>query len=137
MTAEILLLSGNEEEVSLIRRAAQKNRLNVVDACPAVLQYLRTEGQHSGARRPDLIFLDLDLSTQEECEMLEEIKQDPKFKRIPLIVLASSDSPRNVFQAYDLHANAYISKPKDREAFVKVIRATLLFWLDLARLPQE
>jgi len=87
--------------------------------------------------RPDLILLDLDLDNTADCELLSQIKDDSDFKRIPVVVLASSESDDNIFQAYSLHANAYICKPPDREEYVKVIRATLHFWLALARLPRE
>lgn len=137
IAAEILLLSENEGEVSLVRRAIEKSCLNVVDDCPAVLRFLRREPPYQDSPRPDLILLDLDLSDPDQCDTLEQIKRDPSFKRIPLVVLATNDSTRNVFQAYDLHANAYIAKPSDQDSFVRVIRATLAFWLNLARLPQE
>jgi two-component system response regulator len=81
--------------------------------------------------------LDLDLSNPEECAMLEEIKRDEDFRRIPVVVLASNVDRKSIFQAYDLHADAYVSKPKDREEFIRVLRATLNFWLTLVRLPRE
>jgi DNA-binding NarL/FixJ family response regulator len=135
--ADILLLSQHADEVQLIRHAVESNQLNVVAACGDVLTYLRRTGAYREASRPDLILLDLDLSDPRECETLEEIKRDPEFKRIPIVVLAADDSYDSIWHAYDLHANAYILKPGEPDEFVRVIRATLSFWLKLARLPRE
>lgn len=107
VTADILLLEKRPEEIALIREATS-GRLNVVSECPAILDFLRRKGEYAGVPRPDLILLDLDLSQTEDCEMLTEIKKDPEFRRIPVVVLASSERYEDVFQAYDLHANAYI-----------------------------
>jgi CheY-like chemotaxis protein len=135
--AEILLLTQRAEDLEVIRQATETNRLNVVSWCPDILSWLRREGQYGTAVRPDLILLDLDLSNQEDCELLSQVKEDPDFRRIPVVVLAASESQENIYQAYSLHANAYICKPPDRQDFVRVIRATLHFWLALARLPRE
>jgi chemotaxis family two-component system response regulator Rcp1 len=135
--ADILLLTQHAADVDVIRQATASNRLNVVSTCPDILSWLRREGQYGEAVRPDLILLDLDLSNTQECELLADIKNDPDFKRIPVVVLAASESQDSIYQAYSLHANAYICKPPDREEYVRVIRATLHFWLALARLPRE
>lgn len=135
--AEILLLTQHAEDVDVIRRAADSNRLNVVGKCPEILSFLRREGEYGDAARPHLILLDLDLSDDQDCELLSGIKEDREFKRIPVVVLAASESQESIFQAYSLHANAYICKPADRDEYERVIRATLHFWLALARLPRE
>jgi CheY-like chemotaxis protein len=135
--ADILLLSEHADEVQLVRHAVENNQLNVVAACEDVLSYLRRTGAYRQASRPDLILLDLDLSDQRGCETLEEIKRDPEFKRIPIVVLAADESYDSIWRVYDLHANAYILKPNEPDEFVRVIRATLGFWLKLARLPRE
>lgn len=135
--AEILLLAQHDYDVAVIKRATGASNVNVVARCPNVLSWLRRQGEYDRAARPDLILLDLDLSNDDDCELLSEIKEDPDFKRIPVVVLASSESHENIFQAYSLHANAYICKPTDREEYVRVIRATLHFWLALAKLPRK
>ena len=135
--AEILLLTQRAVDVDVVRQASDTNRLNVVEKCPDILAWLRREGRYEDAIRPDLILLDLELSNDADCELLADVKRDPDFKRIPVIVLASSESTENIFQAYSLHANAYICKPPNREEYVRVIRATLHFWLALARLPRQ
>ena len=137
ITAEILLLEQNLEDAALIQTAVENNRVTVLTECPDVLSFLRRQEQYASAPRPDLILLDLELSNKADCEMLSEIKQDPLFKRIPVVVLANSASYQDIFQAYDLHANAYICKSADRDHFARIIRATLHFWLALVRLPQE
>lgn len=137
VAAEILLLEPNIDETDVIRQATDSSNVSVVAACPDILSFLRQEGTYSSAPRPDLILLDLDLSKIEDCEILTEIKKDQKFRRIPVVVLASSEKYEDIFQAYDLHANAYICKPADRREFVKVIRTTLQFWLTLVRLPRD
>jgi CheY-like chemotaxis protein len=137
LTAEILLLEQNVDDAVLIQEAVDNNRVTVLTECPDVLSFLRRQDKYESAPRPDLILLDLELSRKEDCEMLTEIKKDPRFKRTPVVVLASSVSYEDIFQAYDLHANAYICKPADRDDFARVVRATLHFWLALARLPRE
>lgn len=135
--AEILLLAQQQHDVAIVKRATGTSNLNVVGTCPDVLSWLRREGDYDRATRPDLILLDLDLSDDRDCDLLCQIKEDPDFKRIPVVVLASSESHENIFQAYSLHANAYICKPADSEEYVRIIRATLHFWLALAKLPRE
>ncbi|MGI8742199.1 MAG: response regulator [Bryobacteraceae bacterium] len=137
ITAEILLLEPNAEEAALIAEAVEENRITTVDECTDILAFLRREGKYASAPRPDLVLLDLDLSRAEDCLMLSALKREPQFKRIPVVVLASSISYEDIFQAYDLHANAYICKPADRDDFLRVLRATLHFWLSLARLPKD
>lgn len=136
ITAEILLLEQNVDDAALIVQAVENDHVTVVTECPGVLGFLRRENQYAGAPRPDLILLDLELSKKADCKMLAGIKEDPRFKRIPVVVLASSVSYQDIFHAYDLHANAYICKPADREELARIIQATLHFWLRLVRLPQ-
>ena len=136
-TGEILLLEQSSRETALIKKAVENSRISVVTKSPDILKFLRREGSYAGASRPDLVLLDLKLSRTEDCEMLEELKRDPLLKRIPVVVLAASVSYEEIFEAYDLHANAYICKPANRKSYLRVLRATLHFWLDLARLPRD
>lgn len=136
ITAEILLLEQNVADAALIVAAVENNHVTVLSECPDILGFLRREEKYAGAPSPDLIILDVELSNKADCAMLSGIKQDPAFKRIPVVVLASSISYEDIFQAYDLYANAYICKPANPEELSAVIRATLHFWLALARLPK-
>ena len=137
VAAEILLLAQVPEDVEAVREAIDDSHISVVAMCPDILSFLRREGEYACAPRPDLILLDLDLSDAEDCDLLGGIKKDPDFKRIPIIVLSSSGAQEDVFHAYSLNANAYLCKPDDRDRFIDIIRATLNFWLALARLPRE
>jgi len=134
--AEILLLEQNAGEAALITAGVENHHVTVVEECIEILAFLRRESKYAGAPRPDLVLLDLDLSRTEDCAMLSALKKEPEFKRIPVVVLASSISHEDIFQAYDLHANACIPKPQDRENFLRVLKATLHFWLNLVRLPR-
>jgi chemotaxis family two-component system response regulator Rcp1 len=135
--ADILLLSEHPDEAELVRTAASIRCVHVVRACADVLPFLRHQGRFRNSPRPDLIMLDLDLSRDDDCDTLIEIKQDAQLRRIPLVVLAKSDQSRLAGRAYDLRANAYIGKPNTAAEFVEVIRGVLRFWLELARLPGQ
>lgn len=137
LTAEVLLLEQNAEEAALIEQAVDDHHITVLDECPDILAFLRREGKYKDAPRPDLVLLDLELSRAEDCMTLSGLKKEPNLKRIPVVVLASSISHEDIFQAYDLHANAYICKPANRDDFQRVVRATLNFWLNLVRLPKD
>ena len=134
-TSVILLLESNPAETALIEEAVHNTRVCVVTEAPDILAFLRRQGRDAAADRPDLVLLDMDLSKAEDCEVLQELKRDPLLKRIPVVVLASSVSYEEIFEAYDLHVNAYICKPVERQEYLRVLGATLHFWLDLARLP--
>lgn len=135
--AELLLLEPNQEHAALILKAVHGANATVVQQAAEVLEFLRGEGPFSDAPRPDLVVLDLDLSKIQDCKMLAFLKRDPRFRRIPVVVLAESLSHQDIFEAYDLHANAYIGKPAKREEFSRALRATLYFWLHVARLPKH
>ncbi len=134
---EILLLSDNDCDIRLIKGSAARSHVNVVPECPDVLAFLRNERSYADSPRPDLILLDLDLANPEHCDTLRGIKEDDSLRRIPVIVLAAGNSPKNIEDAYDLHANAYVLKPSDPEQFVQAMNTTLTFWLTLARLPKD
>jgi CheY-like chemotaxis protein len=136
-TGEILLLEQNSRETALIRKSVENGHLSVVTKSPEILAFLRRQGKYAKAARPDLVLLDLKLSDSEHCEVLKELKRDPLLKRIPVVVLASSVSYEEIFEAYELHANAYICKPATRKDYVRVLRETLHFWLHLVRLPRD
>jgi DNA-binding NarL/FixJ family response regulator len=102
-----------------------------------VLAYLKGEPPYADSARPDLILVNLDVTRPEHCDILRQIKINPQFRRIPLLVISSRDSYEDAFQAYDLNANAYIIKPESSEEYIEVMRKTLAFWLNLARLPQD
>ena len=137
LIGDVLLLASNAEEVSLIKSASSDTRFTVVHASEAVMPVLRREGKFTGSPRPDLVLLDVDLSDRTDCAILQEIKLDPALRRIPVVILAPESAVDCVQRAYELRANACVLKPEHPEKLVRVIRATLMFWLNLARLPKD
>jgi two-component system, chemotaxis family, response regulator Rcp1 len=101
------------------------------------LAYLRREGKRAGARRPDLMLLDLNLPKKDGREVLQEVKEDPDLRTIPVVVLTTSDADTDVVRSYELHANAYVRKPVDFDAFIEVVRTIEDFWFTVVKLPPE
>jgi DNA-binding response OmpR family regulator len=99
------------------------------------MEFVRRQGKHAGAPRPDLILLDLNLPKKSGREVLREVKTHPDLKTIPVVVLTSSKSDDDVVKSYELHANAYILKPVDFHQFMKVMRAIEDFWFVTVKLP--
>jgi len=136
---EILLVEDNPGDVRLIREALKegkvRNTLHV--ACDGVeaITFLRNQGEYSGIPRPDLILLDLNLPKKDGREVLAEIKADEDLKRIPVVVLTTSQSEIDILKSYNLHANCYITKPVDLGQFLKVVKSVEDFWLTVVRLP--
>ena len=116
---EVLLVEDNPGDVRLTQEAlkdeAAINNIMVVEDGEQALAFLRREGEHGDARRPDLILLDLNLPKMDGREVLAEIKSDPDLKRVPVVVLTTSQAERDILESYNLHANSYITKPVDHE----------------------
>jgi CheY-like chemotaxis protein len=138
---EILLVEDNEGDVGLIEEVFEeakiRNNLHVAEDGEEALLYLHGEGKFSGSPRPDIILLDLNLPKKGGREVLREIKEDENLHNIPVIVLTTSDAEKDIIGAYDLHANAYITKPLDFDQFIKVVGSIENFWLDIVKLPTE
>jgi len=138
---EILLVEDNPADARLtletLKEEKLNNKLNVVKDGVEALAYLRQEGEFTNAVRPDLILLDLNLPRKDGREVLSEIKNNPKLKTIPIVVLTVSEAEKDIFAAYNLHANCYISKPLDLYQFSKVVRAIQDFWLTIVKLPPQ
>jgi len=99
------------------------------------LAFLRREGPYTQSARPDLILLDLNLPRKDGREVLAEIKADANFRRIPVVILTTSQAEEDILKAYHLNANCYISKPVDLDQFMKVIKTIKEFWLTIVKLP--
>jgi CheY-like chemotaxis protein len=99
------------------------------------IAYLRREQPYADATRPDLVLLDLNLPKRDGRQVLEEVKADPDLRRIPIVVLTTSEAEEDVLRSYDLHANAYVTKPVDFDRFVEVIRQIDEFFISVVRLP--
>ncbi len=138
---EILLVEDSPADVDLTREALEdakvSNNLHVVADGVEALAFLRREGPYAEAPRPDLILLDLNLPKKDGREVLAEIKADPALRRIPVVVLTTSEAEQDIVRSYDLHANCYITKPVDLDAFIEVVRSIEGFWLAIVRLPAE
>jgi two-component system, chemotaxis family, response regulator Rcp1 len=136
---EILLIEDNPGDVRLtveaLREGKVRNNLHVATDGVEALQFLRRGGPFAGAPRPDMILLDLNLPRKDGREVLSEIKADPDLRRIPIVVLTTSKAESDVLRSYDLHANCYITKPVDVDAFFAVVRSIDSFWLAVVRLP--
>lgn len=138
---EILLIEDNPGDVRLTQEILKDgrifNNLNVVGDGVQAIEFLRREGHFLSAPRPDLILLDLNLPRKDGREVLAEIKSNPRWMRIPTIVLTTSQAEEDILKAYTFHANCYISKPIDLEQFIKVVRSIEEFWLAIVKLPSE
>ena len=136
---EILLVEDNPGDVRLTREAWKegklRNNLHVAEDGVEALAFLRQQGRHGGAVRPDLILLDLNLPRKDGREVLAEIKQDPNLKHIPVVILTTSKAEQDILKTYDLHANCYITKPLDMDQFIRVVKSIEEFWLETVTLP--
>ena len=137
--AEILLIEDSLPDIRLTERALKSGQISynvsiVRDGIEA-MAFLRRQNSYADAPRPDLILLDLGLPKKNGTEVLAEIKGDPSLKRIPVVVLTSSDAQEDILATYDLHVNAYTKKPVDADDFVNAIRTIEEFWLSLVILP--
>jgi CheY-like chemotaxis protein len=137
----ILLVEDNPGDVRLIQENFADRRIaaamRVAKDGVEALQFLRREGAYSNAAVPDMIVLDLNLPKKDGGEVLSEIKNDDRLKRIPVVVLTSSEKPEDVAKAYGLHASCYILKPVKLDDFIGVVRAIESFWNSTVKLPRE
>jgi chemotaxis family two-component system response regulator Rcp1 len=138
---EILLVEDNPGDVDLILEALGEskicNTLSVVGDGEEAMAFLRRAGKHAGAPRPDMILLDLNLPRKNGQEVLAEIKADDDLKRIPVVILTSSQAEEDIFSSYEHHANCFISKPIDLHQFLRVVKSIEDFWLTIVRLPPD
>jgi two-component system, chemotaxis family, response regulator Rcp1 len=98
---------------------------------------LHRQKNYEDVRMPDLILLDLNLPRKDGREVLAEIKEDPELRVIPVVVLSTSETQRDVAETYRLHANAYVVKPVDLDRFIEVVRSIKDFWFSTAKLPSS
>jgi two-component system, chemotaxis family, response regulator Rcp1 len=141
MPIEVLLVEDSPGDVRLTREAfleANKSiRLHVASDGVEAMAFLRHEGAHVDAPRPDLILLDLNLPRMDGREVLALIKEDERLKTIPTVILTTSDSEADIVKSYQLQANCYLTKPAQWEAFESLVRSINDFWLTKAKLPQQ
>ena len=138
---ELLLIDDDQSDIYLAKRALKKCRtsvqVQVARHGEEALSLLRREGDHKDARRPDLIFLDINMPRMNGHEFLEQIKADDDLSSIPTIIMSMSESSVDMLKSYRLQASAYVSKPIELDAFAEVIRSIEDHWFRVVRLPQE
>lgn len=136
---EILLVEDNAGDVRLAREGLREckllNNLHVAEDGVRALAFLRHQGEHAKAPRPDLIMLDLNLPRKDGREVLREIKEDDELKRIPVVILTTSKAEEDIVKSYSLHANCYVTKPLAIEQFITVVKAIESFWFTIVKLP--
>jgi CheY-like chemotaxis protein len=135
----VLLVEDDPGDVLLVREAFAErrgeDRLAVVSDGVQALAFVRAEGDYAGAQRPDLVLLDLNLPRKNGREVLAEIKADRELATIPVVVLTTSEADEDILRSYELHANAYVTKPVDLDRFIAAVRQIDDFFIDLAKLP--
>jgi|SRR5580658_5725105 CheY-like chemotaxis protein len=135
----VLLVEDDPGDVLLVREAFAErrgeDRLAVVSDGVQALAFVRAEGDYAGAQRPDLVLLDLNLPRKNGREVLAEIKSDRELATIPVVVLTTSEAEEDILRSYELHANAYVTKPVDLDRFIAAVRQIDDFFIDLAKLP--
>ncbi|MFB6196061.1 MAG: response regulator [Haloplanus sp.] len=138
---EILLAEDNPGDVKLTEKAFEQrnliNNLHVVEDGIEAMKFLRQTGDYGEKPRPDLILLDLNMPRKDGREVLEDVKDDPELRRIPVIVLTSSEAEEDIVRSYDLQANAYLTKPVDFQGFMDIVERFEEFWLSVVKMPPE
>jgi chemotaxis family two-component system response regulator Rcp1 len=141
MPIDVLLVEDSPGDVRLTREAFRDAnmaiRLHVASDGVDAMAFLRKEGPHAQAPRPDLILLDLNLPRMDGREVLAQIKDDELLRTIPTVILTTSDAEADILKSYQLRANSYLSKPVQLEAFDSLVRSINDFWLTKAKLPQR
>ncbi len=137
---EVLLVEDSPADVRLTREALKeaKVRNNVHVAVDGVdaMDFLHRRGRHANAPIPDLILLDLNLPKKDGREVLEDIKSHDRLKRIPVVILTTSQSEQDILESYQLSANAYVTTPVDLEQFLDVVKSIEGFWLEVVKLTR-
>jgi CheY-like chemotaxis protein len=137
----ILLVEDNEGDIVLtveaLKEAKMTNKIAVVRDGEEALCYLQKTGIYAGVSTPDIIFLDINLPKIDGKEVLARIKKDDQLKMIPVVILTTSDSEKDIMESYTNHANCYITKPVDFNKFMQVVHTIKDFWITIVRLPKN
>lgn len=138
---EVLLVEDDPGDALMTQEAFEHgkvvNNLHVVTNGHDALRFLRNEDEYADMPRPDLILLDLNLPRMDGREVLAEIKADEVLRRIPVVVLTTSEAEEDILRSYNLHANAYVAKPVDFERFTGVVRHIDEFFISVVKLPPK
>jgi CheY-like chemotaxis protein len=137
----ILFVEDNEGDIVLtleaMREAKISNNITVVRDGEEALKYLLREGKYADAGSPDLVLLDINLPKVDGKEVLARIKSDPALMTIPVVILTTSDSEKDILDSYHNHANCYITKPVDFKKFMEVVHTIKDFWISIVQLPKK
>ena len=137
----ILLVEDNPGDIRLTQEALKESQmeihLDVVSDGEQAIEFLTKRGKYAESHRPHIILLDLNLPKKNGIEVLKEVKANDSLKKIPIIVLTTSDADHDVTKAYSLHANCYILKPVDFDDFARVIKLVETFWFKTVQLTHE
>ena len=138
---DVLLVEDDPGDVLMTREAFEDNKvannLYVVSDGVMAMEFLRKQGEYAGAPTPDLVLLDLNLPRMDGREVLAALKEDAELRRIPVVVLTTSEAEEDVLRSYSLHANAYVTKPVDFARFIEVVRQIDEFFVTVVRLPKH
>jgi two-component system, chemotaxis family, response regulator Rcp1 len=138
---DVLLVEDNPGDVRLtqeaFRDANRSIHLHVASDGVEALAFLRREGAYADAPRPGMILLDLNLPRMDGREVLAHIKEDDSLKRIPTVILTTSDAEVDIVKSYQLQANCYLNKPVQLDAFEGLVKSINDFWLTKVKLPQR
>ncbi|UKO96210.1 response regulator [Nostoc sp. UHCC 0870] len=141
MPIQVLLVEDNPGDVELTRIALEDSKisvnLNVVEDGVEAMAFLRKQEKYANVPHPDIVLLDLNLPRKDGREVLAEIKTDQHLKRIPVVVLTTSQAEEDILKAYNLSANCYIAKPVDFDQFVRIVKSIENFWFAIVKLPPE
>lgn len=136
---DILLVEDNPGDVRLTDEALKESKIavNMSVASDGImaLAMLHREGEYANRPLPDLILLDLNMPRMDGREVLRQIKADDALKHIPVVILTTSEAEKDIVQAYDLHANCYITKPVELNEFIEIVKSIEGFWLTVVKLP--
>ena len=138
---KILLIEDNPGDIRLTKEALKdgkiKNEIRIITDGEEALLFLKKEGQYQNEETPDVILLDLNLPKKDGREVLLEIKSDPNFKTIPVIILTISSDERDILKSYSHYANCYITKPIDFNEFINVVKTIENFWFTIVKIPNQ
>jgi two-component system, chemotaxis family, response regulator Rcp1 len=136
---DILIVDDNPGDVRLTMEVFKEskihNQLHVAQDGEEAIQFLRQLGSFRNAPMPDLILLDWNLPRMNGHEVLAEIKADPVLRRIPVVVLTSSEAEEDMVRAYDNYANCFVTKPLNLDQFIKVVQTIQDFWFTIVKQP--
>lgn len=138
---EILLVEDNPGDIRLTQEAMKeskfKNNLSIATDGVEAMEFLKKQGKYKDTPIPDLVLLDLNLPKMDGREVLEQMKSIDEFKKIPVVILTTSNAEKDIAKSYELHANCYINKPVDLEQFFEVVRTIENYWFNIVKLPSK